>query len=70
MQALKIQANKSGKRYALVTSGETFSVWAECENYAPHARGGTAKSWRYCEKGLTLDAAQYLFAKKTQGKVR
>lgn len=71
MKALKIEANKAGKRYALVpVPGGTFTVYAECKNYASHVRGGIATEWRYCEKGLTREAADALFARKIAGKQR
>lgn len=67
VKALKIAANQKGKRYALVPVGGAFSVYAECLNYASHVRGGMAKTWRYCERGLTRDDAEALFAKKIGG---
>jgi hypothetical protein len=70
MKAIKIEANKAGKRYALVARDGTFSVWAECRNYAGHLPGGIAVTWRYCEKGLTREAADALFSRKVAGKKR
>lgn len=71
MKALKIEANKAGKRYAIVpVPGGTFTVYAECSNYDRNAPGGIAKTWRYCDKGLTLEAAETLFARKIAGKQR
>ena len=68
MKALKIEANKAGKRYAIVRAGESFTVYAECSNYSRSAPGGVAKAWRYCEKGLTREATESLFARKIAGK--
>jgi len=70
MKAIKIEANKAGRRYALVRDGENFAVYAECRNYAGHCRGGIATSWRYCEKGLSRDAADALLAHKVAGRAR
>lgn len=68
MKALKIESNQSGKRYALVKQPAGYGVWAECKNYSRHVRGGIAISWRYCEKGLSLEQAEKLFQKKISGK--
>ena len=68
MKALKIETNKAGKRFALVTADTTFGVYAECFNYASHCKGGFAVTWRYCEKGLTREAAEALLARKVAGK--
>jgi len=70
MKAIKIEANKAGKRYAIVARGDAFGVWAECRNYAAHVRGGIATSWRYCEKDMPREAAEALFARKVAGKAR
>lgn len=67
MKALKIEANKAGKRYALVPDADTFGVYAECTNYSA---GRYLKTWRYCEKGLARDAADALFVRKLAGKSR
>jgi len=70
MKALKVEANKSGLRYALVPLRGAFSVWVERKNYAGHARGGIATTWRYCELGLDREAAEKLFSRKVAGKAR
>lgn len=70
MKAIKIEANQSGKRYALVANDETFGVYAECKNYYRHAPNGIATSWRYCAKGMTREEADKLFARKVAGKAR
>jgi hypothetical protein len=70
MATIKIESNKAGKRFALVQSGDSFGVYAECHNYASHCKGGFSVTWRYCEKGLTKDDADALFVKKISGKQR
>ena len=70
MKALKIEANQSGKRYALVPLRGNFSVWAECRNYDGGVHGGIRTSWRYCERDMSREAAEALFARKVAGKAR
>ena len=70
MKAIKIVTNQAGKRFALVAADTAFGVYAECFNYAGHCKGGYAVSWRYCEKGLTREAADALLARKAAGKQR
>lgn len=66
MKAVAVKTNSKGIRYALVTDGATFSVYVERENYCRHARGGIAKSWRYVERGMTREAAEALFKRRTR----
>jgi len=68
MKALRIDSNKNGKRYALVQKPDGYGVYVRCENYSRHVRGGIAVSWRYCEKGLSLEQAEKLFQKKIGNK--
>lgn len=71
MKAIKIEANKAGTRYALVKNEDSlFAVYKECRNYSAHVLGGIARTWRYCEKGLSLGAAEQLFARKVAGRAR
>jgi hypothetical protein len=42
----------------------SYSVWKLCANYDSNVRGGSRKTWRYVEKGLTLDQAKDLLNKK------
>lgn len=42
----------------------TFGVWALCENYAAHVRGGVSKSWRYCSRRQTESEARAAFARR------
>lgn len=70
MRALKIEANTVGKRYALVDKGGSFAVYAECRNYSPHVLGGVATTWRFCEKGLSREAAEALLSRKLAGRRR
>jgi len=64
MKAIKAATNKRGIKYALIADGETFGVCKLCENYAPHCKGGMSKTWRYVEKGMTLEAATVLFNRR------
>lgn len=66
MKAIAVKTNSKGVRYALVTDGVTFSVYVECENYCRHVRGGIAKTWRYVERGMTREAAEALFNRRTR----
>lgn len=66
MKAIEVKTNSKGTRYALATDGATFSVYVERENYCRHARGGIAKSWRYVERGMTREAAEALFNRRTR----
>ena len=68
MKTIKVDTNKAGCRFALVCNQDTYVVYRECCNYSNSAPGGIAKSWRYCEKGLSLEAAQKLFDRKIAGK--
>ncbi len=70
MKAIKIVTNRAGKRFALVSVDTAFGVYAECFNYASHCKGGYSVTWRYCEKGLTREAADALLARKAAGKQR
>lgn len=65
MKAIAVKSNSKGIRYVLVTDGTTFSVYVERENYCRHVRGGIAKSWRYAERGMTREAAEALFKRRT-----
>ena len=79
MKAIKTGQNKKGAKFAIVeslkeivtadkhivkTDEKQYAVYKLCENYAGHVRGGIATTWRYLEKGLTLQAAESLFNKK------
>ena len=66
MKAIAVKTNRKGIRYALVADGTTFSVYVERENYCRHVRGGIAKSWRYVERGMTREAAETLFNRRTR----
>lgn len=70
MKALKIAANQTGKRYAIVAKSGGFWVYAECKNYASHVRGGFAVTWRYCARDLSREEAEKLFDRKVAGKAR
>lgn len=64
MKLIAKKENKRGVTYALAQDGETFGVWKLCENYCRNVKGGIAKSWRYVEKGVTLEAAQAIFNRR------
>lgn len=65
MKAIAIKTNKRAIKYMLAQEGEAFSVWKLCENYAPHCKGGMSQIWRYIERGLTKDAADALFKRRS-----
>jgi hypothetical protein len=70
MKAQRIVSNTKGTRFALVRDQDgSFSVWRECQNYAAHVRGGIAKTWRYSDRKMTLEAAEAMLARKEKGKV-
>jgi hypothetical protein len=69
-QILQRATNSKGVTYSLqIDSGslanpETpYGVWKLCINYV---RGKDVKTWRYIEKGLSLDAAQKLFDRRSK----
>ena len=64
MKTIKKAINKRGIQYALVQSDGTFGVWKLCENYSRHVKGGIAKTWRYVQKGMTLEQATELFNRR------
>lgn len=68
MKALKVAANQTGKRYAIVPMKGAYWVWTECKNYDGSCHGGMRTSWRYCARDLTLDQAEKLLARKIKGK--
>ena len=63
-KVIQTKVNKNGIKYALSTDGATYGVHKLCENYAAHRKGGMSQTWRYVEKGLTLEAAQALFNRR------
>jgi hypothetical protein len=67
MKATKIAENKAGCRFAIVPQNGKFGVWRECANYSSHVRGGIALTWRYVQKGMDLEEAEGLFARKIKG---
>jgi hypothetical protein len=42
----------------------TYSIWKLCANYDSNVRGGLRKTWRYVQKGLTLEQAKDMLNKK------
>lgn len=66
MGILARKQNSKGVTYSIQQEGETFGVWKLCENYCRHTRGGIRRVWRYVERGMTRDAAESLFAKRSK----
>lgn len=66
MKTLKIKTNKNNVQYALVQNNESYAVLKLCENYCRYAKNGISKTWRYVQKGLTLDNAEILFNRRTK----
>ncbi|QEA09804.1 hypothetical protein PQC31_gp83 [Pseudomonas phage Iggy] len=58
--------NSKGVTYALQQEDDTFGVWKLCENYCRQTRGGIRRVWRYVERGMTREAAQKLFDRRTK----
>ena len=70
MKTYKIGTNQAGCRYAIVERPEGFAVYRECANYAAHVRGAIAYTWRYVQKGITLEEARALFDRAIAGRVK
>lgn len=70
--AIKRAENTDGKRYAIVRNDtkNTYEVWARSGNYNGKVRGGIAYAWRYVQLDMDLPAAEALYAKKLNGKVK
>lgn len=66
MKLIARKANKNGVVYSIQQEGEQFGVWKLCSNYCPHVPGGVKKVWRYIERGLSFEAAQALYDKKSK----
>jgi hypothetical protein len=64
----KIEKNKAGCRFAIISKNGKFGVWRECANYSSHVRGGIALTWRYVQVGMDLESAEELFERKIKGK--
>ncbi|EOK5389639.1 hypothetical protein ACFZOW_17140 [Pseudomonas aeruginosa] len=58
--------NSKGATYSIQREGENFGVWKLCENYCRHSADGIRRTWRYVERGMTLEAAQKLFDRRTK----
>jgi len=73
MKAIQIKVNKNGVKYGLFSNPNFLSV-GDCiyavyvvrENYNRHAKGGIAKTWRYVERNLSLEAAKKLFDRRSK----
>jgi hypothetical protein len=73
MKAIQIKVNKNGVKYGLFSDLNflsvddcIYAVYVVCENYNRHAKGGIAKTWRYVERNLSLEAAQKLFDRRSK----
>ncbi len=66
IKALSVKTNSRGITYCLRSCGDEFEVWKLCENYCRLTKGGIRKTWRYVEKGMTLESAQKLFERRTK----
>jgi hypothetical protein len=69
-QILQRKTNSKGVTYSLqIDNGSLadkeapYGVWKLCVNYV---RGKDVKTWRYVETGLTLEAAQKLFDRRSK----
>ena len=60
------KTNSKGIKYALCSDGDSYSVYKLCENYCRHSKGGIRRTWRYIEKGMTLEAAKMLYERRTK----
>lgn len=47
----------------------TYLIFKLCENYDGQVRGGTRATWRYTDKGLTLDEAKAALEKRVGRKI-
>lgn len=65
-KAIRVKTNSRGIRYCLASNGDAFEVWKLCENYCRQTKGGMRKTWRYVEKGMTKDAAEKLFDRRSK----
>jgi len=69
-QVMQRKTNSKGVTYSLqIESGDfvkqeaPYGVWKLCINYK---HGKDVKTWRYIETGLTLEAAQKLFDRRSK----
>lgn len=60
------KTNSKGRTYSIQQEGDTFGVWALHENYCRHAKDGISRTWRYVERGMTREAADKLFERRTK----
>ena len=65
-QMIEVKTNSRGIKYCLASFGSEFEVWKLCENYCRHTKGGIRKTWRFVERGMSLDGAQRLFKRRTK----
>lgn len=65
-KAISVKTYSKGIKYCLASNSKGFEVWKLCENYCRHTKGGIRKTWRYVEKGMTQEAAEKLFKRRTK----
>lgn len=65
-KVVSVKTNSRGIKYCLTSNSNGFEVWKLCENYCRQTKGGIRKTWRYVEKGMTLEAAEKLFKRRTK----
>ena len=65
MKMIERKTNRNGVDYAIFREGETFGVWKLCGNYCRHTAGGIRYVWRYVERGMTREAADKLFKRRS-----
>jgi hypothetical protein len=62
------QAKQNPKTKAIFAPGQaedgSYTIYKLCSNYDGQVRGGIRKTWRYTNKGLTLDQAKVVLEKK------
>jgi hypothetical protein len=64
----KRKVNKRNIEYGLAIDKETghYGVYKMCENYCSASqKTGLMKSWRYVEKGMTQEAAETLYNRRS-----
>ena len=66
-KCIRREANKTGKRYALIRDGNVYSILAECENYV---QGHNVKTWRWAALDMDRAAAIDLFNRRIAGKAK
>ena len=62
------QAKQNPKTKAIFAPGQaedgSYTIYKLCSNYDGQVRGGIRKTWRYTDKGLTLQQAKTILERK------